>query len=191
MTYLETTPLLSHVLRQAVFGGIAAAGFGVLFNFGRGTLIWCTASGALALAVRTVALDVGWTLEGASLAASATVTTCAVGLLRRQLGTSASAVAIAGCIPMIPGAFFAQALLGMFDLTTAHPINPEETLLTSAVSSLRVVFTLFAIGAGISIPGHLLREQDFQEPKARPADKARPVTSKSSWIADLRRQTRG
>ena len=150
-----------HVLQQAMFGGVAAAGFGVLFNFGWKTLAACTASGAMALAIRTVALDAGWTLEGASLAASAIVTTCAVCIPRRYLGTTASAIAMTGCIPMIPGAFFAQALLGMFELTAAHVPDPQETLVTSAISALRVVFTLFAIGAGLSIPSHLLRGRDF------------------------------
>ncbi|MDR3536502.1 MAG: threonine/serine exporter family protein [Acetobacteraceae bacterium] len=155
------TRLALHILQQALFGGFAAAGFGVLFNFGRDTLIWCTASGMLALATRTTGLAFGWSLEGASLAAAAAVTTCTVGILRRHLGTSASAIAVAGCIPMIPGAFFAQALLGMFDLTTANPVNPAETLVISTISGLRVVFTVFAIGAGISVPVHLLRGRDF------------------------------
>ncbi len=152
---------LLHALQQAAFGGVAAAGFGVLFNFGRNTLLWCTASGAMALAIRTLGLDAGWNLEGASLAAAASVTTCTVGLLHRQLGTSASAIAVAGCIPMIPGAFFAQPLLGLLDLTGAHPLNAEETLVTSGISALRVVFTVFAIGTGIAVPMHLLRGRDF------------------------------
>lgn len=139
---------------------IAAAGFGVLFNFGRDSLLWYTAGGALALAARTIGLDAGWSLEGASLAASATVTTCSVGLLRRQLGISASAVAIAGCSLLIPGAFVAPALLGMFDLTTPHPANPAATVVVSTISALRVVFTVFAIGAGISVPLHVLRGRD-------------------------------
>lgn len=153
--------MLAHVAQYSAFGGIAAAGFGVLFNFGRAALLWCAASGAVALAIRTVALNAGWNLEAASLVASAAVTACAVGLLRRRLGTAAPAVAVAGCIPMIPGAFFAQALLEMFELTRAHPVNPEALLVTSTISVLHVVFTLFAIGAGVSIPVHLLRGREF------------------------------
>jgi uncharacterized membrane protein YjjB (DUF3815 family) len=155
------TPAIVHVLAQAAFGAIAAAGFGVLFNFGWKVLAWGSVSGAVALAARTIGLDLGWTLEGASLAASALVTTLAVVVLRRHLRISASAIAIAGCIPMIPGAFFAQALIGTFNLTTAHPVDPTGTLVTSAISGLRVIFTVFAIGAGISIPIHLLRGRDY------------------------------
>ena len=46
-------PLLLH---HTVCGGLAAAGFGVLFNVGFRELSWCAVSGALMLAVRTVAL---------------------------------------------------------------------------------------------------------------------------------------
>jgi uncharacterized membrane protein YjjB (DUF3815 family) len=55
---------------KVVCGGLAAAGFGVLFNVGLPALPWCGASGALALLVRTLGLRAGWDLEAASLAAS-------------------------------------------------------------------------------------------------------------------------
>lgn len=152
--------LLPHLLHQALFGALAAAGFGVLFNFGFRALPWCAAAGAVALAVRTVGQDLVWSLEGASFAA-AIVTSCLVSLLRRQLGPACNAVALAGCIPMVPGAFFGQALLGFLSVTAPHLANAEETLILAVQSLLRVIFTLGAIGAGLLIPAHLLRNQDF------------------------------
>ena len=64
---------LTFLLHQTVCGAIAAAGFGVLFNIGFRSLPWCAASGALALAVRTYCLGLGWNLEEASFAAALTV----------------------------------------------------------------------------------------------------------------------
>ncbi|MBS1183599.1 MAG: putative rane protein [Proteobacteria bacterium] len=152
--------LLPHLLHQALFGALAAAGFGVLFNFGYRALPWCAAAGALALAVRTVGQDLAWSLEGASFAA-AIVTSCSVSALRRQLGPACNAVALAGCIPMVPGAFFGQALLGFLSVTAPNLVNAEATLILAVQSLLRVIFTLGAIGAGLLIPAHLLRNQDF------------------------------
>jgi len=60
-------PLLLH---HTVCGGLAAAGLGVLFNVGFRALSWCAASGALMLAVRTVALGFGCSMEAASFAAA-------------------------------------------------------------------------------------------------------------------------
>lgn len=152
--------LLLHLLHQALFGALAAAGFGVLFNFGFRALPWCAAAGALALAVRTVGQDLAWSLEGASFAA-AIVTSCLVSALRKQLGPACNAVALAGCIPMVPGAFFGQALLGFLSVTAPHLVDAEATLILAVQSLLRVIFTLGAIGAGLLIPAHLLRNQDF------------------------------
>ena len=152
--------LLPHLLHQALFGALAAAGFGVLFNFGFRALPWCAAAGALALAVRTIGQDLAWSLEGASFAA-AIVTSCSVSALRKQLGPACNAVALAGCIPMVPGAFFGQALLGFLSVTAPNLANAETTLIVAVQSLLRVIFTLGAIGAGLLIPAHLLRNQDF------------------------------
>lgn len=149
-----------HVAHQAAFGGLAAVGFGVLFNFGWRRLLWCMAAGALALTVRTICQDAGWSLEAASFAAAA-VTSCATIALKGSIGVAGQAVALAGCIPMVPGAFFGQALLGFLDLTAPAPDDPVMIATQSLAAMLRVIFTLGAIGAGLSIPPHLLRSRDF------------------------------
>lgn len=152
--------MIPHLLHQALFGAVAAAGFGVLFNFGPRGLLWCMAAGALALGVRTLGQDAGWSLEAATFVA-AVATSCAVRLLRVRLGAASNAMALAGCIPMVPGAFFGQALLGLFALTAPHPENAETTIVLAMEYMLRVVFTVGAIGAGLAIPTHLLRNKDF------------------------------
>ncbi|MDR3526520.1 MAG: threonine/serine exporter family protein [Rhizomicrobium sp.] len=152
-------PDFVHLAHQMVFGAIAAAGFGILFNFGLRSLMWCAAAGALALGVRTLGQEAQWSLEAASFVAAVTAS-CASTMLRRPLGPRGNAVALAGCIPMVPGAFFGQALLGMLAVTTPHPEN-AALILTSTEYFLRVFFTLAAIGAGLAIPAHLFRNPDF------------------------------
>ena len=56
---LISAQVLFDVVHQGVFGALAAWGFGVLFNFDWRSLIWCSALGALALGVRTLALAGG------------------------------------------------------------------------------------------------------------------------------------
>jgi Uncharacterized conserved protein len=148
-----------HLLHQAFFGALAAAGFGVLFNFGLKALAWCAAAGALALSVRTLGLDLQWSLEAASFVAAVSASICA-NLFRRPLGPRGNAVALAGCIPMVPGAFFGQAILGALAVTTPHPEN-AAVILTAIEYLLRVLFTLAAIGAGLAIPAYLLKHRDF------------------------------
>lgn len=147
---------LDHVAHQAFFGAVAAGGFGILFNFGRRCLTWAIAFGAVALAVRTVALDARWSLEAASFAAAFVTGTLAL-VFRERLGAAMETIALAGCIPMIPGAFFGHALLGFFALTAPDVADVQATVFQSLQAFLRVVFTLGAIGAGLAVPAHLLR----------------------------------
>lgn len=65
------SPFALHLLHQAFFGGVAAAGFGVLFNCPPRLLGLCFAYGALALAVRTAGYELaGLSLPTASFAAA-------------------------------------------------------------------------------------------------------------------------
>lgn len=152
--------LLPSVGHQALFGAVAAVGFGVLFNFGRRGLLWCAAMGALALAIRTVGLSAGWSLEAASFVA-AFAAALVVTFGRSAPGSASDAVALAGCIPMVPGAFFGKALLGFFALTGPVVTDAGGLMIASSEAMLRVIFTLGAIGAGLAIPTHMTRHRGF------------------------------
>lgn len=147
---------LHFLIHQTICGAIAAAGFGVLFNVGFRSLPWCAASGALALAVRTYCLGLGWNLEGASFGAALTVG-AAVQVLRARTKISQNALDVVGCIPMVPGSFAAKAILSLFALTSVETVNATETLVTAMQYTLRVMFTIGAIGTGLAIPTLLLR----------------------------------
>ena len=144
------------LLHHTVCGAIAAAGFGVLFNIGFRPLIWCAASGALAVAVRTVCLESGWSLEASSFVAALAVG-CAVHVLCTYTGVPRIALDVAGCIPMVPGSFAAKAILGLLALTSPNLVDANETLIYAVGNTLRVMFTIGAIGTGLAIPTLLLR----------------------------------
>jgi uncharacterized membrane protein YjjB (DUF3815 family) len=149
---------LSQLVQNAVCGGLAAAGFGVLFNVGFRGLTWCAASGALALALRTIALDGGCSLESASFVAALAVG-AEVQLFPSRFPVSRNALHIVGCVPMIPGAFAAKAILGLFTISAQHPAT-NETFITSMDNALRVTLAMGALGAGVAIPSLLLRTQN-------------------------------
>lgn len=150
------------ILHQTLCGALAAAGFGVLFNISFRALPWCAASGALALFVRTICLGFNWSLEAASFAAAIAVG-FAVHFLQRKTDISQNALDVAGCIPMVPGSFAAKAILGLFSLTAPNPTGAGETLITAVEYTLRVTFTIGAIGTGLAIPSLLLRAKATKE----------------------------
>ena len=149
------SPDVLHLLDSTVCGALAAVGFGVLFNVGFRGLLWCATSGALALALRTIALGEGWRLEAASFAAALLVG-IGVQLLPCRIEVSRTALHVVGCIPMIPGGFTAKALLGLFALTEPG-LGSDAALIIAVQNTLRVVFTTAALGTGIAVPILLLR----------------------------------
>lgn len=150
------------VAHQALFGAIAAAGFGVLFNFGANRLFWAAVAGALALAVRSLALDAGWYLEAASFTAAAVVA-LAVELLRWgafDVRRPRGVIAVAGCIPMVPGGAATKSLLGLIELTS-QSVGGAVDLQAAMGAGLRVVFTIAAIGAGLTMMRSLMPHSEF------------------------------
>jgi uncharacterized membrane protein YjjB (DUF3815 family) len=144
------------ILHNMVFGGLAAVGFGILFNMFRRHLFWCFMAGGLALTIRTLGMEWGWSQEAASFAAALAVGSV-VQMLQEQIGVSRNTLDVAGCIPMVPGGFAAKAILGLFALTAQSPVNPDKTLITAVEYFLRVTFTIGAIGTGLAIPSLLLK----------------------------------
>jgi uncharacterized membrane protein YjjB (DUF3815 family) len=144
------------VLHQIACGAIAAGGFGVLFNIGLRSLPWCAATGALALAVRTICMESGLNLEGASFTAA-----LAVGMVVRALQSrteiSREVLCVTGCIPMVPGSFAAKAILGLIAVAQQASDDVGATLISAVQSSLRVVFIIGAIGTGLAIPTLLMK----------------------------------
>jgi uncharacterized membrane protein YjjB (DUF3815 family) len=139
------------LLHQSVFGALAAAGFGVLFNVSSRTLPWCTALGALALGVRTLSLQNGLRLESASFLAALAVGS-AVQILQHRFWLVGNPVAVAGCVPMVPGALAAKGILGLVAVTAANAPSPTATLVTAVQDTLRVTLTIVALGTGVAIP---------------------------------------
>ncbi len=107
------------------------------------------------LLMRTVILGLGWSMEAASFLAALTGGAI-VQLLPANIGVSRNALHVVGCIPMIPGAFAAKAILGLF-ATTANELSPANDVLLNAIhNSLHVVLTLGALGTGVALPILLL-----------------------------------
>jgi uncharacterized membrane protein YjjB (DUF3815 family) len=145
------SPEFIHLIHQTFFGGLAAAGFGILFNCPPRIIGLCFGSGALALAVRTVGIDHGLSLPVASFFAALFLAMADRAWLRVQ-SVRGSVIAVVGCIPMVPGSLAAKGLRNLFLLFHASP--GEGVLpLTTALENLVIVGSTFAaIGTALAIP---------------------------------------
>ena len=140
-----------HLFHQALFGGIAAAGFGILFNCPPQMILQCFGSGAIALAVRTAGQAADLNLAEASFFAALVVAT-AERLLEQFQASHGSILSLVGCIPMVPGSIAANGLLNLFALLRAHPNEEVLAAANGMKNLLEVTFTLAAIGTALAIP---------------------------------------
>ncbi|MCF8481349.1 MAG: threonine/serine exporter family protein [Rhodospirillum sp.] len=157
----ESLPDLS-MGSDMILGAIAAAGFGVLFNFEVSMVAAAALVGALGLAVRALGLGLDWGLPGASFLAAISVG-LALRLLRLVHPGAGLVLAVAGCVPMIPGGSAAQAIMGLFALAAPTPPDPQHLLALTVESGLRALITLGAIGAGLTLIATLPRGKAFPD----------------------------
>ena len=144
-------PFVFHFLHQAFFGGIAAAGFGVLFNCPPRLLWLCFASGALALAVRTVGQDYGFGLPAASFIAAFLLAVLSR-IFEEPDSPRGSVLAVVGCIPMIPGSLAAKGLMNLFELLKKTPGEGLSSTTAAVENLMLTAFTLVGIGTALAIP---------------------------------------
>jgi uncharacterized membrane protein YjjB (DUF3815 family) len=140
-----------HLFHQAFFGGIAAAGFGILFNCPPQMIWQCFGSGAVALAVRTAGQGADLNLGEASFFAALIVAT-AERVLQLFQASHGSILSLVGCIPMVPGSIAANGLMNLFALLRAHPSEEILAATNGMRNLLEVTFTLAAIGTALAIP---------------------------------------
>jgi len=148
-----------HIIHQAIFGGIAAAGFGILFNCPPRIIFYCISSGAVALAIRTACQSANLNLPESAFFAALAVAT-AERLLQRFQQTRGSIVALVGCIPMVPGSMAAKGLTNLFALLQAHPGEEIAAATNGMRNLLEVTLTLAAIGTALAIPQSIYPEKE-------------------------------
>ena len=155
MNFGETLRL---VLQDAFWSGVAAVGFAVLFNVPRRTLTGCFLCGAMGHAVRTLLMQTGGSIEGATLAGALTVGSLAFWMARH--GRAPKAVySISGAIPLVPGSFAYRAMIGLITVTTADPASSGTLLTAATINGIRTALILGAIAVGIAAPNLLFERR--------------------------------
>ncbi|HEX4084297.1 MAG TPA: threonine/serine exporter family protein [Chthoniobacteraceae bacterium] len=145
------------ILHQAFFGGIAAAGFAVLFNCHPRMLPLCFGAGALALAVRTAGQEMGTSLAVASFIA-ALVLAIADKVWEDFPSPRGSVLAVVGAIPMVPGSLAAKVFISVFAFlrTGQGPGAGDSAAFMQTIATwdniMMLIFTLAAIGTGLALP---------------------------------------
>ena len=140
--------LLLMLVDDAVFAGIAAFGFALLFNVPRQALLACVLFAASAHAVRSLLLHLNVPIEWASFIAATLLGLATVPWARRVL-IPRPVVTVAAIIPMIPGVYAYKTMTG---LMTLHHQGYSATLQQQVVENgLLTIFILIGLSFGLAI----------------------------------------
>jgi uncharacterized membrane protein YjjB (DUF3815 family) len=148
-----------HIIHQAIFGGIASAGFGILFNCPPRIILHCMGSGAIALAIRTACQSANLNLPESAFFAALSVA-AAERVLQPFQQTRGSIIALVGCIPMVPGSMAAKGLTNLFTLLQARPGEEIAAATNGMRNLLEVTLTLAVIGTALAIPQLMYPEKE-------------------------------
>lgn len=146
--------LLTLLLVDALWSGVACLGFAVLFNVPPRLLPYCVGTAAVGHALRAGLMAGGQPITVATLFGAVLVGVITE-MLARRLRTPAGVFSVPAAIPMVPGAFAFRAMLSLITLTTA-PAPGDAAVLVEAVTLLAVTgLTLGTLAVGIALPSLL------------------------------------
>lgn len=157
---MNATEIGLNIFFDAVWSGLAALGFAVLFNVPRDLLVRCAVAGALGHSARALLMVFGLSTEWGTLA-GATLVGAFAWIQSAQMNAPAAIFGICGGIPMVPGVFAYQTMIGVLRIATATDPDLSAALLVEAsTNAIRTALILGAIAIGIAAPTLL-----FQRPK--------------------------
>lgn len=153
------TSTILHILEVSVWSGVAAVGFGILFNIPRKAILTVFLLGFGAGFVKFVLLNFEIHIVVASLLAA-----FFVGLLSLPLAHSIHqplvVFSIPAVIPMIPGYFAYETVLSIMSFVFLEKDYSKRVIYMEAIFSngLSMLFILSSLTIGVSLPLLLLRK---------------------------------
>jgi uncharacterized membrane protein YjjB (DUF3815 family) len=148
---------------DALWSGVAATGFAVLFNTPRSMLLTCFLIGAVSHAVRALVMKLGWVGIEAGTLLAATVIGFAALAFARARRVPVITFALPSAIPMVPGAFAFKAMLGILRLVAGNGATDPALAVAALVAAAKTALILSAIVIGVGSPSLIFRQEDRAE----------------------------
>lgn len=139
---------------DVILAGIASCGFGVAFNAPWRTLSISILSGMIGHGLRYLCLHNGVSLEIATFLACLPIGIVA-GIAVEKIQVPFAAVAFAGAVPMMPGAFIFQAITGALAIGQGGATAEQALVATTLAGIYRSAFVVAAMAFGLLIGGHV------------------------------------
>ena len=145
------------LIENGVFAGIAALGFGLLFNIPKKIILRVFILGFLAGLVKFGCLQLDYNIITASFLAAILVGILSI-IFAQKHHFPVVILSIPSIIPMIPGFYAYKTVLAIRQFTLVPTYNAEQVHMLNNifVNGFTTFFILFALTTGVSIPILLL-----------------------------------
>jgi uncharacterized membrane protein YjjB (DUF3815 family) len=148
---------------KSIAAGIAALGFGILFNVPQRTLIPIGLLGAIGGMIKfgTMHFDIG-------IVFASFLSAIIIGLVSIRMAYSKDSPPlvfyIPSVIPLVPGFFIYKMMLGIMTLTTVS--NTEvyvQNLISTVNNGTKAIFILISLGIGVAVPMLITRKETIKK----------------------------
>lgn len=156
---------LLDILIKSFWAGIAAIGFAILFNVPKRTIYAIAAIGTVGGLVKFSAMQLEMGIVFSSFLGA-----IAVGIFSIQMAhlrkSPPLVFSIPSVIPMVPGFFAYNMMLGLIDLTSLQNMDVYlQTLIETVNNGVKMLFILLSLGVGVAIPMLLSRKESIKKSK--------------------------
>lgn len=150
------------LMEKSLFGGLAALGFGILFNVPVRTLLHISLLGLLGIFLKNYLLSFD-----ISIILSSFIGATAIGILSLLAAKSKHSpplvFSIPAVIPMVPGIFTYKTMLGIIKLTGETGMDFNKVLSSTINNGLKATFIMMTLAVGVSAPNLIFRRESFHE----------------------------
>jgi uncharacterized membrane protein YjjB (DUF3815 family) len=155
MTLLDIVGL---VLQDALWSGLAAAGFGVLFNVPRRLLPGCAGAAALGHGARTLLMQLGLDIELATLVGASLIGFASM-ILSQRWQSPMPIFSISAAITLVPGVLAFRTMLAILEVSLGDPATAGDALIVASSNAIKTALILGAIALGIAAPALLFKRE--------------------------------
>ncbi len=150
------------ILERGIWYGVAALGFAVLFNVPKRTLLIICILAAFGGITKLILVNFGIGVILASLAGSSLIGLLSIPAAHNK-HSPPLVFAVPAVIPMVPGVFAYQMILGLIKLSEIPTDSNYYIILSQTVSNgLKALFILMSLAAGVAIPMLITRKSTIK-----------------------------
>lgn len=156
--------ILLKLIGNGVWAGIAAIGFSIIFNVPKRTLAPIAFLAFCGTFTKFLAMNVGFGIIMSSFFGAIVVGFLTL-YIARHFYTPPLIVSIPGVIPMVPGIFIYNFILGLFNLGSGNiSIDPKigNFLLFTTSNGLKAFFIIMGLAIGVAIPMILTKKESIR-----------------------------